>query len=322
MTRGQRRVRSVPRRRAGRLSAAVVVGAALALVATTVPAAAVGGGGSVHATASTYPDSEGIVLDAWGGLHVFTYGSTPAKITSFGGAPYWPGWDIARGVALRNTNLTTCTAFGGYTLDAWGGLHPFGIDGAGAPAKPTDGPYWKGWDIARDVVLVPQFPAQADSAPAGGLVLDGFGGLHYFTIVPGVPAPVITGGPYWNGWDIARGVMLVTDSTGWRGGYVVDAWGGLHPFGVNGTTPPAVDPSTVSYWPGWQIVRSGTVFRNAAGVTNNLPNGGFTLDAWGGLHGFAFTGQTPPVTSGLHNAPYWSGWNIARGLVMRNIRTC
>lgn len=217
MTRGQRRVRSVPRRRAGRLSAAVVVGAALALVATTVPAAAAGGGGSVHATASTYPDSEGIVLDAWGGLHVFTYGSTPAKITSFGGAPYWPGWDIARGVALRNTNLTTCTAFGGYTLDAWGGLHP---------------------------------------------------------------------------------------------------------FGVNGTTPPAVDPSTVSYWPGWQIVRSGTVFRNAAGVTNNLPNGGFTLDAWGGLHGFAFTGQTPPVTSGLHNAPYWSGWNIARGLVMRNIRTC
>jgi hypothetical protein len=44
-----------------------------------------------------------------------------------------------------------------------------------------------------------------------------------------VPAPV--GGPYWRGWDIARGVV---GYFGGFGGAVVDAYGGMHPFAAPG----------------------------------------------------------------------------------------
>src|SRR5439155_12890199 len=39
------------------------------------------------------------------------------------GGPYWPGWDIARGVAVRLDGT------GGLVLDGWGGLHPFALSG-------------------------------------------------------------------------------------------------------------------------------------------------------------------------------------------------
>ena len=50
---------------------------------------------------------------------------------------YWVGWDIARGVIPASTA-------GGWVLDGWGGMHPFG----GAPNVKTSA-YWSGWDIAR-----------------------------------------------------------------------------------------------------------------------------------------------------------------------------
>src|SRR5262249_39111295 len=39
----------------------------------------------------------------------------------------WPGWDIARSLAVLTDGS------GGYTMDGYGGLHPFGINGAPPP---------------------------------------------------------------------------------------------------------------------------------------------------------------------------------------------
>jgi hypothetical protein len=142
----------------------------------------------------------------------------------------WPGWDIARSVAV--------TAPGkGYILDGYGGLHPFG--GAPALADPT---YW-GWDIARGIALC--------SGAAGGYVLDGWGGIH-----PIGNAKPLSGSAYWEGWDIARGIVVNSTCTG---GYVLDGWGGVHPFG----DAPAVN--TTAYWSGWDIARSITLVTNSSG---------------------------------------------------------
>ncbi len=161
-----------------------------------------------------------------------------------GGAPelragaVWPRWDIARDVEVVPSGA------GGYTLDGFGGLHPFGF------AASYAGAYWPGWDVARDLVL---------RAEGGGWVLDAFGGVHAFGGAPPLPA-----GPYWPGWDVAR--KLVRFDAGW---YVMDAWGGLHGLG---SAPRVEGP----YWPGWQIARD--VVRNPDG------SGGYLLDGFGGVH--------------------------------------
>jgi hypothetical protein len=169
----------------------------------------------------------GYLLDGFGGLHAFATGNNvmPPAVTISG---YWPDWDIARGVAI----LPDGTA--GYVLDGYGGMHPFAIGANPAAAVPAGGPYWDGWDIARGITIPYEF------GDAGGYVLDGFGGLHTFGTITlqrtgatphtfTVPTPI--GGPYWNGWDIARGV---TSFFSGFGGVTVDAWGGLHPHAAAG----------------------------------------------------------------------------------------
>ena len=89
-------------------------------------------------------------------------------------------------------------ASGGYTLDGYGGLHPFGA----APA-PINAAYF-GWDIARDVVLLPGSTTKS----ASGYVLDGWGGLHPFGA-----APAPTGVAYWPNFDIAKRVKLLPDGS-------------------------------------------------------------------------------------------------------------
>ena len=54
----------------------------------------------------------------------------------------WPGWDIARSVWLLPS--TTLTAQGGYVLDGFGGVHPFGT----APGL-ANYAYFPGQDVAR-----------------------------------------------------------------------------------------------------------------------------------------------------------------------------
>jgi len=123
-------------------------------------------------------------------------------------------------------------------------------------------------------------------AVSGGVVLDGFGGLHPFG---GVTVDT-AGAPYWQGWDIARSVALLS---GGAGGWELDGWGGIHPFGA----APALPASSV--WHGWDIARALVVDPDA--------QGGYVLDGWGGLHPF---GNAPALSGN----PYWPGWYVAAGL--------
>jgi uncharacterized delta-60 repeat protein len=138
----------------------------------------------------------GYVLDGLGGLHPFGVGNNqpPPAVTN---APYWPAWDIARGVALLPNGT------GGYVLDGLGGLHPFGIGNNQPPPAVTNAPYWANWNIARGVALT------ADGS--GGYVEDGWGELHAFSIGNhAVPSITESGGASWQGWDIARGMTIVS----------------------------------------------------------------------------------------------------------------
>lgn len=185
--------------------------------------------------------------------------------------PVLPG-RLGRGVAAAPGG-------GGYVLDAYGGLHPFG----GVPALTSTG-YWPGWDITRGLAL--------DASGRGGVVLDGFGGLHAFGAAH-LPRRLP---PYWSGWDIARGITLTADSTLTNPkGYVLDAFGGVHPFGG------APNVAITGYWPGWDIVRG--IAKDPVGP------GGYVLDAFGALHPF---GGAPARSTG----GYWPGLDIARGVAM------
>ena len=204
------------------------------------------------------------------GYAVNAYGAVSSVSSPPGAGAIWPGWKIARGIVARPVGG------GGYVLDGWGGVHPFGA----APAISATG-YWPGWDIARGIALNPD--------GASGYVLDGWGGLHPV----GGAAPVSS--TYWQGWDIARAVVLLPSSTSADPrGYTLDGWGGIHPFG---RAPAIANPS---YWSGWDIARSITI--------NSDGHSGYLLDGWGGVHPIgdaaAATGST-----------YWSGWDIARTVV-------
>jgi glucose/arabinose dehydrogenase len=122
---------------------------------------------------------------------------------------------------------------------------------------------------------------------ATGYLLDGYGGLH-----PVSGSPAATGGPYWNGFDIARAVALGPNG---RAGYVLDGFGGLHPF--NGAAAATGGP----YWSGWDIAKD--VALRPDGV------GGYVLDAFGGIHPF---GGAPALGAG----PYFPGFDIARRLAL------
>jgi hypothetical protein len=191
--------------------------------------------------------SGGYVADAFGGLHAF--GGAPPVV----GRPYTPGRESVANIALRPGDLVgallrtdwsltpfgkrgqgypvACTpfrgapprgasydpvprqgaiAYAGATVDAFGNVAPF-CDSA--PLVTTGGPHWPGWPIARGLAIT--------EGLTGGIVLDGFGGLHAFG-----RARIVTPGPYWHGWDIARGVAV----DGQGSGVIVDGFGGLHPF--------------------------------------------------------------------------------------------
>jgi uncharacterized protein YvpB len=151
----------------------------------------------------------GVWLDGWGVLHEF--GGLQLNST---GLAYWPGWDIARGVAVMPDGQ------GGWTLDGWGGIHPFGD----AP-HPAVGQYWRGWDIARAIVMNPD--------GRSGYVLDGWGGIH-----PVGGAPALNGYAYWKDFDVARGLAIHYNNNGTPdGGWTLDAYGGMHPFGAAPAVP-------------------------------------------------------------------------------------
>jgi len=132
----------------------------------------------------------GYTLDAWGGIHPFGInGPSPVAAAQITQTGYWPGWSIARDIVL----VPGDGGHSGYTLDGWGGVHPFHVSGDGStmPA-PIKTAYWSGWDIARGVFLLP-------GSATAGYTLDGWGGLHPFGGAPGILSQ-----SYWPGRDIAK----------------------------------------------------------------------------------------------------------------------
>jgi hypothetical protein len=112
----------------------------------------------------------GATLDAWGGIHPFC-GSGPIDTT---GAPYWPNWQIAYGIALLPNGK------GGFTLDGWGGVKAWG---KARIVTPSD-TYWapragvRAWNIARGIAID---NTGTTTQQGNGIVADGWGGLHPFT---------------------------------------------------------------------------------------------------------------------------------------------
>jgi hypothetical protein len=63
------------------------------------------------------------------------------------GEAYWKGWDIARGIVLDSAGT------GGYTLDGYGGIHPFAIGSNKMPADVKSPNYTPGWDVADGLAI-------------------------------------------------------------------------------------------------------------------------------------------------------------------------
>ncbi|MEP6625426.1 MAG: hypothetical protein ABJC79_13355 [Acidimicrobiia bacterium] len=228
----------------------------------------------------------GLTLDGFGGLHRFAVGLGP-RLGAVRGAPYWPGWDIARGVAVAPNRR------GGYELDGFGGIHPFRLGAApSSPPAVSGGPYWSGWDIARGVTLL------ADGS--GGYVLDGLGGIHPFRLGTGArPAPA-TSAPTYGGRDLARGLALLPGS---RQGYEVDAYGTVRRVAFGGAAlPPRVRGAFST--PGVGLTRGIALLPDGTG--------GYTVDERGGVHPFAI-GTTNARAPDVVGAATWT-WSIARGI--------
>ncbi len=150
-------------------------------------------------------------------------------------------------------------------------------------------------------------PDDADVTDSpGGYTLDGWGSLHPFAVGCNLPPPDPRGLTTWRGWDIARGVTVISHQAG---GYTLDGWGGLHKFRIGfGSAPP--DVTGAPYWSGWDIARSIAVVPNATAGSR----GGYTLDGWGGLHKFRIAGGSNAPAA--YGAPYWLAWDIARGVAL------
>jgi uncharacterized delta-60 repeat protein len=104
------------------------------------------------------PDgSGGYILDGRGALHPFSITSRPPNETS---GPYF-NFDIARGVTLVPSG-------GAYITDGYGGVHPTSFAGGPVPAAAVGGPYFPGFDIAREFVLFapPAFTITSGSTTA------------------------------------------------------------------------------------------------------------------------------------------------------------
>jgi spore germination protein YaaH len=236
------------------------------------------------ATATVQVSSTATKSHAWSGLYVLHAfgGFAPEDSPPLTASAYWEGWKIARTAhGLPGANNPQS----GAVLDGWGHLHPYG-----AVVTIHSSAYWPGWDIARDFAFLPN--------GTGGYILDGYGGLHGFSVNGGAVPPPPQGGPYWQGWDIARKVVIFPDGTG---GYVLDGYGAVHAFGIGQRAP--ANPHFTVHW-NWDIARDIILIPST--------RSGYVLDGWGGIHAFAPLGQALPP--GFVNPPYWPRWDIARSI--------
>lgn len=245
---------------------------------------------AIHYSSGGVPDG-GWEIDKDGSVHAF--GAAPALHLNL------PNDDVA-----LKLHLLAADGSAGYVVNKWGILTTFGSGVS---------PYWSGysdwgsWDILRDIQLLdptnptpqtqPSSPAavarfQATLQPHGGVLLDGYGGLHPF----GGLSVDVAGAPYWPYWDVARSVVVRADGSG---GWTLDGFGGIHAWG---RAPPIQTPG---YWPNWDIARAIVV----TSTTNGIADGrqGYLLDGFGGLHPW---GGAPQLGSG----DLFPGFDIAVGL--------
>jgi uncharacterized delta-60 repeat protein len=232
-------------------------------------------------TATAPRPAQGYVVDGYGGPLGFS-AACSSKPPRPAGNPYWPGWDIVRGIAVLPGGR-------GIEVDGFGGLHSFRFgDGYSAPLPMSGNAFWANQDVARGVAVVPE--------GTGGFVLHRSGGLHAFRIGSAAKPKVPTGLPSWPGQDFARGLALLPNGAG---GYVLDATGRLHPFGG----APAAGVGVPS-WPGQDVARGVAIAPDGSG--------GWIVDAYGGMHAFGIGGNPkPPAAVG---GPVWPGFKIARGV--------
>src|SRR5258708_29927183 len=137
----------------------------------------------------------------------------------------------------------------------------------------------------------------------GLCTLDAYGGVNPDD------SPPVESAAYWVGWKIARAAHNRPGAISPQSGLILDGYGGLHPYG----RPLLVNAP--AYWSGWDIARAFAFLPDGSG--------GYVLDGYGGLHafsvdrfgqrGFAVANGLPPPTQG---GPHWSGWDIARKVVI------
>lgn len=185
--------------------------------------------------------------------------------------------DPAPAMAVKSAGIGRSVAAhpggGYYVLRGDGRIEAYG----GAPSYGSPD---FGWDIARDIAVMP--------GGDGYAVLDGWGGVHKYGSARGLPAART----YWPGWDIARSIAVAPGGDGY---VVLDGWGGIHASGT-------LRPKGLPFWKGWDIARQIAV--TEGGDT-------YVLDGFGGIH--AATGSS---RVGALGSPYWRGRDVARDLVV------
>jgi hypothetical protein len=201
--------------------------------------------------------SGGVLLNGYGGIRSFG-----GVTVNTAGAPTWPGWDIARAIAVLPDGS------GGWTLNGWGGIAAWGV----AP-RLTPSVTWNNWDIARALVVLPN--------QTGGYVLNGWGGVVAFGT-----APALSGFPVWNGWDIARGLDIHINQAGVPdGGWTLNGWGGIVAWGGAPGLPGGHVYSGFDFWQRLHLVQGGAYMVGKWGVMDTVGSAGgidYTgMPSWG-----------------------------------------
>ena len=144
--------------------------------------------------------------------------------------------------------------------------------------------------VQQATTTIPSGAGSSTSLPFGGLYsLSAYGQLGP------VSSPLISGGPMWPEWQIAKAVAV--DPWNPTYGQVMDGFGGLHQVG--GAPAATGGP----YWPNWTIANDVAVIAGSTGAS------GYVLDGFGGVHPF---GNAPPVQV----TGYWPNWDIASSIVI------